>query len=64
MKLGMRKAIKKASISAEAPKNEAKTVSRNKPKIRDRKVIKATTEVDLNNCLLIFILPNVICLLF
>ncbi len=43
---GMRNATKKASITTEAPKNRAKTMSRTRPRIRDSSVNDPTSPVE------------------
>jgi hypothetical protein len=60
--LGILKATKKASAPAPAPKKLAMTTSRIKPKIREIKVIRLTTNVDLRRNLLRGLAPINPCL--
>src|SRR3990167_4564624 len=58
MKLGMRKAMEKASNWAAAPKKCAVTISRMNPKTREIMVILTTTVVDLMRLLLMLTDPH------
>ena len=57
MKLGILKATKNASVPPLAPNIRANTISRTSPSMRDRKVIRPTTAVDLSSRRLRAILP-------